>query len=75
MAGTDKLVTFMTQTGDNGERIELQYDRYNRLYVNGEALVTETKLNWFERTLAVIVSIAVIGDFVISLLSFLKSCS
>lgn len=75
MACADKLVTFMTQIGDNGERIELQYDRYNRLYVNGEALVTETKLNWFERTLAIIVSIAVIGDFVISLLSYLKSCS
>jgi hypothetical protein len=49
MTCADKLVTFMTQIGDNGERIELQYDRYNRLYVNGEALVTETKLNWFER--------------------------
>lgn len=48
MANANKLVTFMTQTGDNGEQIELQYDRYNRLYVNGEALVTETKLNWFE---------------------------
>lgn len=75
MEDTNKLITFMTQTGDHGERIELQYDRYNRLYVNGKALATETKLGWFERTLAVIVSIAVIGDFLISLLSYVKNCN
>lgn len=74
MEDTKKLTTFMTQIGDHGERIELQYNRYNRLYVNGEALVTETKLGWFERTLAVIVSIAIIGDFLISLFSYVKDC-
>lgn len=71
---TEKLTTFMTQAGDNGEVIELQYDRYNRLYVNGKAIVTETKFSCFERSLAIFVSIAVVGDFVLSLMSYLQKC-
>jgi hypothetical protein len=69
---TKNLTTFLTQVGDHGEVIKLQHDRYNRLYVNDKAIVTETKLSCFERGLAILVSTAVIGDFFISLLSYLR---
>ncbi|GEM_PF-4184019 len=69
-----ELTTFMTQTGDHGEVIELQYDRYNRLYVNGKAIVTETKFGLLEKCLAILVSAAIIGDFILSLLSYLQKC-
>lgn len=72
---TNGLDTILTHTGDHGEIIKLQYDRHNRLYVNGNALVTETRFNWFERSLAFLVSAAVIGDFILSLLSYLQKCT
>lgn len=57
-----KLRTIFTQTGDQGEKIEVQYDRNSHLYVNGKKLLTEKKvsLRGYELALLTLTTIGVL---------------
>lgn len=45
MKEKNDLKTIFTHEGDDGEKIHLQHDRQNNLYVNGNRLLTKKKIS------------------------------
>ncbi len=56
----EKLETIFDYEGDDGRTAVVAVDHKNRLYVNGEPIVTESKLSldWWVATAAVIAGVS-----------------
>lgn len=66
------LETIFTNTGTQGQTIELQVDHKANLYVNGEKVVVEKKVsfNCYEKILATITTIAIAVQAIIGYLNY-----
>ena len=68
-----KLIDIFGTGGENDDKVKLQYDeRTCELYVNDKKVVTEVSLTIVQKILAYGVSIALIVQGVMSVLSYIK---